>query len=432
MGSFRRTAVVVAVLALAAGVAPASGGSAFGLPAEQPGSNGLLIVGPYDPDLRPVSPVQRRSMEAADALVRANPSDFAPVWLNRSTGQVHLAAATPRGSAMGRTAKVASWSGVAVTTDVAGVASQATLVDLMDRLIDVRMSGVSGAESIHLTEVDAELGRAVVTAGTFTKELGGYLAENFPLDLIALRVDATDGADARPADARNADTKPFDGGSQIGLEQPNGSILGCTNGLPWKDGSYWYLLTAGHCAPSGSSRVYTDASGQPKEGTITSSTRENWTNGTGTVKMTGGYTKVAGDFALVQVSSLSNSGVEPYVFRGGPGGSTTKTKVYGWSNSSPVVGDQLCTSGRQTGEMCGWVINRVNYDQSYGVHGVARHISSARKQGKCTIDGDSGAPLHGEQQRCVRARDLVRRRGRRIRQLRGSSRPVRGVLWQPK
>ena len=44
--------------------------------------------------------------------------------------------------------------------------------------------------------------------------------------------------------------------------------------------------------------------------------------------------------------------------------------------------------------MCGWVIYRVNFDQSYGSEGVARHISSAKKQGNCLIEGDSGSPLY--------------------------------------
>jgi len=139
--------------------------------------------------------------------------------------------------------------------------------------------------------------------------------------------------------------------------------------------------------------VYTDATGSPTEGTIPSGSRENWTAGTGTVALTG-QTKVAGDFALITVSSLSAGGAEPYLFRGGSGGSTTKTKVYGWNNATPVVGDQLCTDGRQTGEMCGWVIYRVGFDQSYGSDGWARHITSAKKQGWCLIKGDSGSPLY--------------------------------------
>ena len=372
---------------------------------------GLLVVGPFQPRVTSLIGSQRKAWDAADALVRAHPLDFAPVRFDPTSGKVQLTPTTARGTAWAHASSVKLMP--AMSLDVAPhsmstVPSQATLVMLMDELADVSSSGVPGADRINLTEVDATLYRAVVTTASYTSELGAYLAANFPLDLIALRVDSKDGAGAQAADARNADAKPFDGGSQIGVVQPGGAVEACTNGFPWKDASYNYMLTAGHCAPSGSTRVYTDASGQPLEGTIPSGSRENWTSTVGTVAMTG-QTTVAGDFALITVSTVSAAGVEPYVFRGNAGGSTTKANVYGWNNNTPVPGDQLCTDGRQTGEMCGWVIYRANFDENYtkGVTGWARHISSAQKQGPCLIVGDSGSPLYTVNSSGVYARGIL-------------------------
>lgn len=67
-----------------------------------------------------------------------------------------------------------------------------------------------------------------------------------------------------------------------------------------------------------------------------------------------------------------------------------------WSRS-PALGDQYCVGGKVTGELCGWKVNKVRYNQRYGNSKSkqwVRNINRGKKKGICTAKGDSGGPVY--------------------------------------
>lgn len=235
------------------------------------------------------------------------------------------------------------------------------------------------SEAIVQTEPDEEHNRVIITIDRLSDPLLNALAARYGTTDIAIRVNTKH--EKGHDDARDDDTSPFWGGARINA--PAGM---CSTGFPWYSGSTSYMVTAGHCAPNGGS-VSTPAQSM---GSITVSSRENRNPGVGTVYLTG-QTTYRGDLALVEMPSGRSSGTR--IYRGGVGSSSSGAIDSMWSRA-PQNGDQYCTGGRTTGEQCGWVVVnvRINHTNSNGE--VLRNVSQGRKQGQCTMGGDSGGPTY--------------------------------------
>lgn len=160
------------------------------------------------------------------------------------------------------------------------------------------------------------------------------------------------------------------------------------------------MVTAAHCFPSGGN-ASTPAMSM---GTVASGSEESWTNGTGTVLMTG-ETTYAGDQALIRIYSGKSSWA--FIYRGGAG-STTYSSVSGKWSRSPQQNDQYCTGGRVSGEQCGWVVQwsaAGNYTYSNGE--VARRVWRGDKRGYCIQGGDSGGPVYTVNDGVVAAKGVI-------------------------
>lgn len=201
------------------------------------------------------------------------------------------------------------------------------------------------------------------------------LATQFDPSAIAILV-----LDHRPAispQGRGADNSPLFGGAVI--KTP----LGCTDGFSWHDGSQPMMLTAGHCAPNGSAHVMTPA---VEFGTIHNTTEETWNTGVGSTLLGGSY---RGDIALIRIDAgLTSAG---YMFRGGPGSSTSAPVKQMWSRRSQAA-DQYCTGGAVSGEIRGWQVYSAGGNLTYDSGEVARHVVVGSKYGWCVRPGDSGGP----------------------------------------
>jgi hypothetical protein len=150
------------------------------------------------------------------------------------------------------------------------------------------------------------------------------LAASYGTSGVAVRVTGTETSGPAP---READTSPFWGGAS-----------GCTSGFAWHSGSVEMMVSAGHCYPNGYSNVSTPVQSM---GSVTQSSEENWTSGTGTVLLTG-QSVYRGDLSLVRIFSGKSS--YSRIYRGGYN-SSTYGDVAGKMSRSPANGDQYCTGG---------------------------------------------------------------------------------------
>lgn len=105
-----------------------------------------------------------------------------------------------------------------------------------------------------------------------------------------------------------------------------------------------------------------------------------------------GQSTYRGDVALIRITSGRSS--SPYMYRGGYNSSSYATVAEMWSRS-PASGDQYCTGGKNSGEVCGWVVQwsaAGNYTYDGGE--VARRVWRGDKHGWCIRPGDSGGPVY--------------------------------------
>lgn len=229
------------------------------------------------------------------------------------------------------------------------------------------------------TEVDRETGRVAVTMETITGPAVQALQQRYGDDVEF--VQASD-PQLSTLSSRTDDTSPFSGGAKTYLDK--GGF--CSTAFAWSMGSTSGMLTAGHCAPAGDFFF----SGGQSLGYVSSGTRENYTNGIGTVKLTGQST-VYGDMALIQVWDGRSSRAK--IYRGGPSSSTSYPVRSMWHRRAQS-GDQFCTGGVVSGELCGWTVDKVGADVKTNMGINHNQVTSKGKQGWCQKQGDSGGPVY--------------------------------------
>ena len=350
----------------------------------------------------------KKAWAAALSLAEHNdPDGLGYPWVDQTSGAVVISVVNPAGraavdlwraaGAQAKGPKTASIPrpDVAVATRNAKF-SYAQLQSIMDNATRLVVAGVPDADAIWATGPDFENNRIIITVDRQSPRLFAALAALYGTEAIAVRVDPNR---ERPVPlSRLSDSAPFWGGARINT--PTGQQ--CTSNFSWMDSTHYYMFTAGHCGPSGG------AYSTPVQamGSVTATSRENWSTSTGTQLFPNDGT-YRGDISLIQVTAPT--GTQPYMYKGAYNTSSSAgVKEMWWG--APTPGDQFCTGGSFSGEICGFTV-------SYGAGSVRgmvdggggvwwRGVTQASKSGPCTQNGDSGAPVY-----TVRADGLIAAKG---------------------
>lgn len=381
------------------------------------GTSGLQVhVGKYR-EAGHVPDNLRPALAAAEELAERMPGDFGRPWFDEAAGVVVVDVATLRGNKVTAAIREQQSGADEVVPELsptdgpmAGKSMDFTLLSrelggkqvrqrsvrnstsslraIEDELIEMSRLPDFQAENIWMTRIDPPNNRVIVTVDQLSDPLAAAVVQRYGTELVAVEVDV-DETKPQPTVGRWADNPPFYGGSRI-----NAPAGGCTDAFSWYGGSTNYMLTAGHCAPSGGS-VSTIVAYM---GTVTSGYHENWSTTYGTVYLTGQST-YRGDMALVTVKNGSSAG---RIYRGNSE-STSSAPVRGMMSSSSRAGDQFCTGGSSRksdgsagpGEICGWTVDVVGTSYEYASgHWYRNVVRSKSKTGWCNRPGDSGAPVY--------------------------------------
>lgn len=361
------------VMSASAAITPAAAGP----PESARHPSGLTLVGPAV-EVEQIPEALSESLGEAERLAEENPKDFGYAWVDREKGSVVLDAVSPRGRALAAEMQTRRGQGRGRPEVRAVRKDQATLEDLKHEVID--LGGPLREDGAWRSEVDPENGRVVLTVTGLSDASAAELVRRYGTEQVAVRVDPD-----RPevdVQSRTNDTSPFYGGARI-----NTPVGGCSNAFSWYSGTTSYMLTAGHCASSGGS-ISTPAMAM---GLVTATSRENWHSTAGTQYLTG-QSVYRGDIALIHVPSPRSTTAR--MFRGDINSSSSALVGEMWSRR-PQSGDQYCTGGTRSGEVCGWTVDAARVDIRYSSGAVVRNaVSSRSKQGWCTRPGDSGGPVY--------------------------------------
>jgi len=385
--------------------------------AESAHPSGLVLVGKAAEEGQ-IPDAVSATLGRAERLAEQNPHDFGYAWFDHDAKKVVLDVVSSRGGRMAQTLGRAGVEDVpaekldaeslqdagadnvaaekldAESLQVAGAddvaaeqrsvrkveRSQSRLEQLKHDVIDIGGEPAFDADGIWQSEVDRKNNRVILTVTRLSDALAAEIVHRYGRSDVAVRVDR-DRPDSAPL-TRDADTSPFWGGARINVPGAQ-----CTDAFSWFSGSTSYLLTAGHCVPTGGS-VSTPAT---SVGSVTSGSRENWTSGTGTVYLTGSTT-YRGDIALIQVAASKSSSRRMY--RGDTTSTTSAAVGEMWSRRA-ASGDSYCTGGAFSGEICGWTVGSVGVDSRYSTGETIRNaITSRNKKGWCMRPGDSGGSVY--------------------------------------
>lgn len=328
-------------------------------------------------------------------IAENNPDDYGYPWPDNASGQLVVSVVNDRAAG-----GVRQWQqqGLTVTHGLKAAHAAQPTVPLrvrvvkysyaqLERIKDDAASlvdaGVPDATSIWRTGPDWENNRVIITVDRQSGALLGALAQRFDPETIAVRVDPNRANIHLLSGTRASDGPPFYGGARINT--PLGSQW-CTGGWPWVAAQY-ELMTAGHCVPNGGS-ISTNAA---FVGNLTQTTFENWNPGTGTV-MFPGDSMFRGDLAL----STASSGSVGQVYSQGLNSTVFRYVAEMWFGA-PHVGDQFCTDGSYSFEICGFAIPSLSdIRNDWPVQGqTLRNVTRGEKtSGPCLQGGDSGGPVY--------------------------------------
>lgn len=302
-------------------------------------------------------------------------STYLAAHKSRATAAASLTADTNKLLApkMSATTRAAFLSSASFVTDRP---SRTQTLAISNAVFDLQFDARFKDAHIWQSEVDPLGGSVILSVQTLTPQLAQAIVAAYGVDAVHVRISPQ--PDSMPA-SRPHDTSPYYGGDFLGT--PTGT---CKGGFQWSGST---MVSAGHCWPTGGN-VSIDGS---VIGTVTSGSRENWTNGTGTVYLTGSSV-YRGDISLIAL--VSGKSVAGRIFRGDSSSSTSAAVGEMWSRS-PVAGDQYCTGGSMSGEICGWVVNNVGINHTYTEGQVLRNaVQSSYKEGWCVRPGASGGPVY--------------------------------------
>jgi streptogrisin C len=250
---------------------------------------------------------------------------------------------------------------------------------IKDAAIELSNNAELRTAGIWQTRVDRVTGKVIVTAEQATDTLTDELARTFGAANVVVEVERN--PQESNVAGRQSDSSPFFGGA--GINGPTGS---CSTAFAWTISSTTSgMLSAGHCFPNGG------AASTPSMtmGTVTSGSRENYSSA-GTVYFTN-QTTYRGDLALISIYSGKTSAAK--IYRGSATSSTNST-VTGKMSRRALPGDQFCTGGMKSGEICGWSVKDTQVNQTVTGGAISRNVvRSNSRQGWCARPGDSGGSV---------------------------------------
>jgi hypothetical protein len=355
--------------------------------------SGLEIVPPLD-----VAAVVARgqmpqplAMAATDALELAQnqPNNFGYPFVDRATGKLILSAANAAGSQSASTWTPRSQA-LSVARSIRKVTrTYAALEKIRHEAIGPGVTNLPGGKLIWMTTADEQNNRVLVVIDHLDDALLFALAARYGTEAIAVRIEKNPGFGNI---SRQDDQSPFFGGARIDIPASNQQ---CSTSFGFVLNGYDRMVTAGHCVSiSDGGYVYSHASpvngvGTYGMGWIYSGTGfYNWGEGVGTRLLNGSYD---GDMALVTLDT--NRITAPQIYTGTQyvGDETHASVVEMWT-TTPAPGDQYCTGGETTGQLCGWVTTYGDSDVTVA-GGVDRNVATGQRSG-CVLGGDSGGAVY--------------------------------------
>ena len=344
--------------------------------------SGIELVGPVT--VPPPLPENLAwAFSEARLLAEQNPDAFGYPWADPATRELVL---SPRSSAGDQL--IAGWAGRSaaaktVTRRTGSVdRSWGQLEAMKHDATFLAQAGLPDAGLIYMSEPDFRDNRVIITVESLTDRLMSALATRYGTKAIAFRVEPNRPRTAPQVGTRDGDWSPFYGGARI-----NVPVGGCSTGFSWTSGGNSMMLSAGHCAPNGGS-VNTPVDSM---GSVTSSTRENWSAGVGTVYFSGQLT-YRGDLSLIEFNTGKLS--DAYMYRGGSTSYNYAPVREMWYRS-PVNGDLYCVGGAIGGEICNFAVTGTGIDiQYWWTWEWARNVTRGERDSVCTQPGDSGGPVY--------------------------------------
>ncbi|MCC5581663.1 trypsin-like serine protease [Microtetraspora sp. AC03309] len=373
----RRTTVG---LAAALALTVVSGMPAAALASAEP-PPGPVLLSPQSPDVKTLPEPTAQALDRARKLAEQHPDDFSEPWVDPETGQVVL------GTVTGTAGRLAADQGKDVLLRPA-TRSKAVLEKIKDGAIGEPAADIPNADAIRMTRLDAEHNRVIITVNRTTDALLQALTARYGADAFAVEVDPA----FNPTKSSRSDDGPdnWGGAAEMTIRQaPDGNTINCSSGIPvWMPGDKSGMLTAGHCIPKGG--YVFNGNDTSYMGWVSENNRENWYDGWGTTLISG-QTVYRGDLSLIEIPN-GFSGY--YIYRGSV--ANPYTSIIGQlAPHRAGLGDEYCTSGYKTGEVCGWKVVNYGVNVTYASGEIVRNaVSGYKSSGKCVGHGDSGGPTY--------------------------------------
>jgi len=349
--------------------------------------SGLEIVPPLDysaiaQEGQMFGPLAMAVNDAWD-LAEQEPANFGYPYADRATGSLIL---TPTGPTA--EARASQWlprpQAAAVRRTAQRVnRSYGQLETIRHAAIGPGVTDLPDGNLIWQTTPDVQGNRVIIVVDRISDALLFALASRYGTQAIVIRVVKNPGVHNL---GRQNDISPFAGAAAIDIPVSNQA---CSSAFAFMLSGYHRMLSAGHCAPDGG---YVWSRSDPVQqygmGYIYAGDQfENWNTTGGTTILNGLY---HGDMSMVTLD-LDRQG-SPWLYRGDAANGYKAPVMEMWS-VAPEVGDQFCTSGRSTGELCGWVVNTKLTDVLVVGGAVNKNVSIGNRSG-CALAGDSGGAVY--------------------------------------
>jgi len=305
---------------------------------------------------------------------------------------------------------IAAAAGAAVVVSIGlGVPERSSVVDLEGIRDDVWQLPVPAADrqSVHTASIDAAHNRVIVGVAWVTPTLRRAVSERYG-ESVTLEVTPVPDrlvrrssapvrfpyADqARSAESRYGDRAPYLGGARILIrEGGTNRYTVCTSGIPVRSrAGTEYMLTAGHCAPSGAGRR-TAATGYLSPGQsgaeVTVVARMGPVTASTYVR---GSKSPLDDLALIQADTANA------LWHGDSRHPIQSRRLSGERAAEP--GTKVCHGGASSGRSCTWRVERtgvtVRYSEGGGRYTYVHGLVMARRLGSAVLrEGDSGGPVY--------------------------------------
>lgn len=405
------TAMLLAIVAVAAGVAATTGAEATATVSDSPWVT-YAKFSPLTPLRERPKDVQELASRATE-LTDAHKDKFLGTYVDPSN-RVVVVPADEAGTRMAQS----EFSEGEVVVASSAISSQEA-ADLGDALFKAVVS--LGADMVFWGGHPESGGALIVVRRDPTDEETRDLELFADEHKIPLRIEVWPGAPTMTLAVNNrlVDPSPYAGGARIGLgDGPLGSgahIHGlCTTGFGYLRNGYQAMVTAGHCFPRNSTDSYmwilTLAGGKAEYAGQRSFS--SWDDGVGSLRLNADN-DFHGDVALVNVSNQGNEAGDHIWW----GTTDTMDKIPVTARHAPVVADDVCFSGFVSGSDCGLQVYATNttasvYDGDGHFTGTARQvdISISIYSYDCPQPGDSGSPVvldHGGAETFADAKGIV-------------------------